>query len=248
MDNLKLRVALGWQKDWSIVRKFGRNSAMDIASPEDIWDGGGTYVYPTVADYVYLSSSSSSDAGLSVTVQGLDENWDKVSEVVILDGTDPTSTAVSTTNKFIRVFRMFNSDVVDFTGTVYCGSTSTIASGVPAGDTYAIISLIDGESANQTLMAIYTIPNDYYGLVMRWDIDNSNDRESTAGFFAREYGKVFRNKKVHGIYRNFLPVDMDMLLLKPKTDIKIRGQATVNPTRMSSTFTLYLIPKSQVDV
>jgi hypothetical protein len=71
------------------------------------WEAGGNYVFPAAAGTLTLVSTSAQDGpagtGLStVLVQGLDANWDDLSEVVVMNGL----TGVVTTNSFFRVNRM----------------------------------------------------------------------------------------------------------------------------------------------
>ncbi len=60
-----LAVARGTHKDYKGVNKFGFNLDVDTGTAEDIWDTGGTYVYPTVARIHDIVSSDGEDDGVA---------------------------------------------------------------------------------------------------------------------------------------------------------------------------------------
>ena len=139
--------------------KFGFNNDIGTAE-ETVWDGGGLYEYIATAATLNVSSSSALDAAggtgaSNVEISGLDENFKEASETLTLNG----QTAVVTTNKYIRVFRMkiTGSATADASfptnaGDIYAGLGGP-ASGVPTTP-YAKITAGEG----QTLMALWTIP------------------------------------------------------------------------------------------
>lgn len=92
----------------SSISKFGSNDDVDTGTtPEDIWQQGGTWVGDTTAQTHDVVSTSAADTAAgtgarTVRIDGLDANWDPVSEVVTLDGTTPVVTTLS----FIRVYCM----------------------------------------------------------------------------------------------------------------------------------------------
>ena len=136
--------------------KYGYNS--DILNVnETIWDGGGLYAYPASAAVMHVSSSSTNDTSAgtgarTVFIQGLDADYNLLSETVTLNG----QTQVATTGSYLRVFRAYV-DTAGSGGTnagdIYVG-TSGATAGVPTGTFYA--KIVAGEA--QTLMAVYTVP------------------------------------------------------------------------------------------
>ena len=84
------------------IHKFGRNPNVGGA-PETIWEQGGVYTYLTVASTVYVYGADAQDGAdgtgaRTVTVQGLDANYNEIEETLTVDG------AVST-QSFLRVYR-----------------------------------------------------------------------------------------------------------------------------------------------
>ena len=86
------------------VIKFGTNNDVD-GSLETIWDAGGLYTYLTTATTVTVTSTDSDDSASgsgarTITVEGLDANYDLVSETLTVGGSAGTT-------EFLRVFRAF---------------------------------------------------------------------------------------------------------------------------------------------
>lgn len=115
-----------------------------------IWNRAANYVFPTVAAKMYLSSDSTLDTTQSVLIQGLDANYNQISEVLALNG----QAGVLSANTYFRINGMVV--VTDSpVGNLYFG-TGTITAGVPA-NVYGFISSGD----NNMLAAIYTVPAGY---------------------------------------------------------------------------------------
>lgn len=142
-------ISAGLKPGFSCVNKFGENPNSAIGTIDDLWDNGGTYTWATTADITTVSQDVDQVAmrGATIEVQGLDTNFDLVVQNVTLDATD-TTTAVTLSTALKRVFRKkVLADVV---------STSDIRSH-NVGDTITYSNIQAGN--NQTLMALYTIPN-----------------------------------------------------------------------------------------
>jgi hypothetical protein len=148
-----LDIPAGKEAGMIAVNKFGRNPDIDSAAAEDVWDLGGDWVAPTQERIHDIVSTSGNDDGSpvgtgarTVEIQGLNENWQIVKEIITLNGT----TDVPTVNTYRRIFRMkvltvgaLGENVGIITATAQVDGTVT-----------AQISATN----NQTLMAIYTIP------------------------------------------------------------------------------------------
>ncbi len=102
-----LEVSRGNIPGQRFLQSRANNPDIDIGTvPEDVWDGGG--IYPgftaTLAQIIDIVSTSALDTLLglgarSVFIEGLDINYNEISEVVNLNGTTP----VSTVNTYLRV-------------------------------------------------------------------------------------------------------------------------------------------------
>ena len=227
--NVYLDIARDAISNSKIVHKFGANFDIDQADdPESVWTGGGLYPWASLssAQTIYCISTSASDTA-TLSIEGLDANYDEQTEVVTLTGT----TAVATTNTFIRVFRMTYQDganVGDITARVTSG-TGTVVAQIDAG--YA-----------QTLMAVYTIPAGFTGYLVALDSTIDSNKNAQLLMYHRLFGKPFRIAHVaetSGHYR----YDFNSPLRVPeKTDVDIRvDQVSGNDARVTANFDLVLL-------
>jgi hypothetical protein len=120
------------------------------ATRSTIWPKGTAYSFLTAATTMTLSSSNAGDTTGQVFIEGLDSNYDPISETLTLNG----QTAVTTTNSYLRINKL---TVVanGIVGNVSLG-TGTVTSGVPA-NTYGYIAATEDNS----LSSVYTVPNGY---------------------------------------------------------------------------------------
>lgn len=144
-----------------VLHKFGRVLDVDTATtPEDVWDGGGVYPWPTSAIVPTIVSDDAADAAAgtgarTVTIEGLDADYMMISETATLDGATPVSFVLP----FFRVYRAY---------VVTAGSGETNAGNLLIKHGATTIAQITAE-IGQTLMAIYTTPADYSKV---WGIKN----------------------------------------------------------------------------
>jgi len=117
---------------------FGFNRDVGTAY-ETIWDDGGNYVYPSSAVAMDVVSSSASDT-MQVIINGLDANYEAISETVTLTGTS----AVTTSAAFFRI----NGAVI------LAGSNVGDISISNGGTNHAFI----GAGIGTTQSSVYTVP------------------------------------------------------------------------------------------
>ena len=191
-----------------------------------VWDGGTVYAYPSSAVNMNVSSDESADNGIEITLQGLDANYNQITETVTLDDTDSAG-AVETTNQFLRVFRAYNNSNTDLTGDV------TIANG---GTTYAKVL----GTYQQTLMAVYTIPAGYRGYLVAANISVEKSQPVVAKLMTRRQGGVLRASGIVSTFGvPFQRVWQIPPVLPEKTDIEIRAKAGAT-TSISAGFEILL--------
>lgn len=228
--NFLLDVARGLRPDASIIHKFGANFDIDTGTtPESVWTGGGLYPWDEFdsAQTLYCISTSASDTS-TMTIQGLDENYQQQTETVTLTGTS----AVSTTNTFIRVFRMQYNHGSSNVGTI----TARVDSG-----TGTVVAQIDAEFG-QTLMAVYTVPAGYTAFLLAGDMTINAFRDVQLKFFIREFGSPFRiahMAETRGVYRYDFPAPLP---IPEKSDLDVRiDDVSLSNSRCTANFDLVLM-------
>jgi hypothetical protein len=159
-EPFELQVSRGQIQGHSTVIVFGYNPDVDT-SEESVWPAGGTVPHPTSASVLKISSSSADDASAgtgarTVFIEGLDGNFNVVSETVTLNG----QTAVNTTNSYLYVNSFYVATAGSGganAGNINAG-TGTVTAGVPAV-LYDIIST----GYNNRTTGHYCVPAGYTG-------------------------------------------------------------------------------------
>lgn len=236
-----LGIASGEVAGHTFVHKFGNTPDFDSTDGTvDVWDGaddGGinamVYTYSATADIGLLSSSSASDTE-DIEIQGLDSNYDLVTQTVTLTG--QTDVDISTTGvDLIRVFRMKNVGSNDLVGDVYIRTNGSGQSGgVPS--TANTVRAVINNGNNQTLMAIYTIPNGKTGYLRSFFAGTAGASRTTnyvIDLYARPFGQVFQLKHKSALTENgtsyFQHKYVEPEVFAAKTDIVIRTTMTESP-------------------
>jgi hypothetical protein len=237
-EPFELQVARGQIAWHNALFKFGINA--DVGSSiETVWAQGGTYAYLDAATILKISSSSANDTSdgtgaRTVYISGLDGSYNEINEVVTLNG----QTEVNTTKSYLRVFRIYvvtAGNGATAAGTIYAG-TGTVTSGVPA-NIYGII----GIGANQTQMALWTVPAGYT-LYLTGVFYSSGG--TTANAFTnfqlnqRSLGGVFRQQSSTRVAANgSFVLDLHTPLRFPeKTDLEVRAVTSSGSASVSAEF------------
>ncbi len=151
------RGQIAWHRPITV---FGYNPDVD-QTEETVWPGGGIYVHPSTATIMQVSSSDADDraAGTgarTIVIQGLDANYNEISETVTLNG----QTQVPTTKSYLRINYAYVASAGSSNGAegdIYMGVGAATA-GVPV-TTYQIIKF----DYNTSVTGHYTIPAGYTG-------------------------------------------------------------------------------------
>lgn len=199
-----------------------------------VWNRAANYVFPSVASKMFLSSDSTADTTQSVFIQGLDANYNAVSEVIALNG----QAGVQSSNTYYRINGMIvvNDSPV---GNLYFG-TGTITSGVPA-NVYGFISAGD----NNMLAAIYTVPAGYTLYITGGSVSSGTsgqNKYNTIKFYIQSAGVKYAGATItqangyqYFPYNPPLPVG-------EKTDLLDTATTTdATPAQVSVNLTGYLV-------
>jgi len=234
-----LRVAKGDIAGTSSVHKFGYNYDIDKDSdPETVWTAGGLYPWGDLNSPItlYIKSDDNDDDG-DIEIQGLDANWDLITETVSMNGTSN----VTTTNTFRRVFRAKYDGPASGGYATNNQGTITIKDGSGGGAT--TVAQIE-ETQNQTLMAVYTVPNGKTAYMTKFNIGVEYTKKgATFTLYMREFGSNFKIKHKAEINEGTHTVDFPVpLKITAKTDIDIViDEVGDNDTKVSGGFDLYLV-------
>ena len=204
------------------INKFGHCGA-DHNGTATLWDANATtaiYPYPA-AGVVTMTSTSGTDTGAEVEIQGLDGDYNQVTENVNIGSTGTTT--------FSRIFRA-RMTTVSNVGVVSINQGGNLAAQILAGN-------------GQTLMAVYTIPAGKTGYFLKFQgtVDKANV-EMSYKIFARPFGGTFNIKGMFST-QGGNPITYDYpipLVFTEKTDIRIDATSSAN-AGSGATFDLILV-------
>ena len=238
-DDWKIDAARGKLRNAFHVHKFGVNTAPANGVEETVWDGSTLYPWSTWnagADNVFLKSDAASgDESKTIFIQGLDADYNLQSETITLDPTDAT-TAVSSANTYVRLFRMYNNGSTPFTGdiTAHYGSGSGIV----------VAKVLEGQE--QTLMAVYTVPAGHTAYVLKYDFSGSANAAITSRLLFCEHGGVFRVQHSGAVYGGQYDYAFDIPLAIPeKADIDLRVTAGTGASQIGANFNLLVVKANE---
>lgn len=221
-----------WNKGENNILKFGSFSLATVGA-HSVWSRMGVYPWPTLGSVALVSSTSgATDAGVHITVAGLNTTtWERQEEEVMLDASGIATSSLS----FIRVSRAWNSNSVQAAGTIEISVSGTVVAEIKP-------------VANQTQMAIFTVPAGCFGYILRANYSAGNKDEVNFGLRTREFGQVFRLRdNLFGLTANSVCRIFESggrpqsgIYVPEKTDIEIRTDVLTVNARVSGTFAIPL--------
>ena len=151
-------VALGRREGKISIREFGSNLDVDSGAAELVAPWGGSLVVVTNAETLDIVSDSANDTNggtgaNSIFIDGIDTNYDRITETINLNGL----TAVTTANSY----RFINYITVELSGSAQ-SNVGTITA------TFNTTGNIGGQilpGRGTTTQAMYQIPRNYTGLL-----------------------------------------------------------------------------------
>ena len=218
----------------SVVSVFGNAPDFDSGGFATVWDGANDaaswnqpkYVYSTIADIDRISSNNPAD-NQQITIIGLNGNYEEVIQNITLNGQTPVPIT-----PLLRVNKAYNNDSTNVLGYIFVFVNVATTGGVPNASSN-IRCIIDPEN-QESEMAIYTIPANKTGYILKSYIANTGNIKTT-GYVARgiirEFGKVFRVNKKYSVTNegnSFADLEFIVPLSIPeKTDLEIDVNHTV---------------------
>ena len=231
-EQFDLNVSRGKVRGASQIHKFGATPSQSINTTASVWDIEDT-LYPWDAfdtpGVLVAAQVGAGDNGKVVTIQGLDENYEPVSEDFTLSSTG----TVTGTQTFKRVYRGF----------VSSGSGENVGQLNFSRGSKQVLRIIAG--AGQTLMSIYTVPAGYTGYLYQGVATAQSGADATGFMYVRynSIATIFRVGHTFELtgggeytYKFSFPQEMP-----EKTDIDVRLTTRSNNGRFTAAFDILLI-------
>jgi len=228
-----------------LIDKSGATEILGVSANtmSTVWGGTGLYPWTTftgTGDKIYIKSVTNDPKvqGQSVTIEGLDSNYDVLIETVTLHASN-TMIAVSTVNDFYRTNKMYltgnntNSLPHDYNIELRYGSSS--------GTLIGQMNAPWGRGQN----CFYTVPRGYEGFVLSINGNSGKMDEITSSLWFHPYGGTWTLQKsfkfISGTFdHNF----RTPLRITEKSDIEIRAFALVESSRIGTEFQMLVLPKA----
>jgi hypothetical protein len=194
-ENSYFAIAKGEVSDSSVVFLSGHNLDADPNTmPETVWNVGG--VYPWTAwnggnKRLYIASSSASDTH-EILLNGLDNNYNPISEVITLTGTTYVASALSS------YYRLNSAIYLD--GNASNVGNITIRIGSASG---TIVGLIE-DTEGSTSMSIYTVPAGYTAYSVYGDFSCNKGEAARLVAKWRFFGSSFITVYATEIFQQFI--------------------------------------------
>lgn len=219
-------ISAGELAGYAGISKFGLVEGTASSGFSTVWTAADTAATAAVDWTAYpgtvVVTSNAADAG-QLTIEGLDTDYNFVSETLTLTG---TSTAGAQT--FQRISRAYYTDsaVNAHNITITIGGT--------------VVTRIDAEYG-QTLQAFYTIPAGKTGYLLQLSASASKNQETLVAMFQKPFGEQFRVAQTIALYQNNQTLDFGIpIKLTEKTDLDVRCKGASNAV-ISVEFTLVLV-------
>jgi hypothetical protein len=234
-----MMVSGGYVSDHSFNHKFGAVPSMSVNTTGSVWDISDT-LYPWTAldtpSVVNIERNDVADEGHTVTVQGLDADYNFVEDTITIAGADTLGTV-----EFRRINRAFCED----NGATNTGNID-IEVGAPGGTTVARISALQG----QTLMAVYTVPAGKTGYIYQGTCTAQASADGTGSMMVRYHGQdIFRIGHAFEVSGTGGQYTYDFAFPIPipeKSDIDVRIKTRANNGRYTAAFDILLVDNDEV--
>lgn len=225
-------IASGNYPGASSIFVHGFNSSFANGVEESFWQGSSLYPWTTWDSYAGTGTTLnvvSSNAGdtQTVLINGLDENFEVLTESVTLTGTTP----VTTTGTFMRT------NSLQITAGASNAGTITV---VPTGSAVVVDQISPGFGASQN--AQYTIPAGYTGYVMQGSAQIGKGQDGTAYFKVRPYGAAFSTQFVILLYQDTFQYEFSVPFVVPeKSDLDLTMVASSSRTAGTCAYDILLM-------
>ena len=225
-----LQVARGQVYGHSVLNIYGYQASVGT-SFVPVWEGNSSYTFPSSAIQMHIVSSVNTGDDKTATfilINGLDANYNQISETIKLNGT----TAVTTVKSYFRINSM------------------SVTGGAPTGnitlkdttDTTLYAEILAGNG--RTLMGIYTVPAGYTFYLSRIDI-NTSLNANPAGYATYQNYQTTNGVSTVTIIapftNNYHTQRVMPRAVAEKTDIQLQAKASTGTAALTVSQEGYLI-------
>ena len=226
-----------------LIDKSGSTETLGTspATMVTVWDGAGLYPWNTFTGtgaHIFVASATDDPKmrGVAITIEGLDSNYNLISEVVTMDASDTTTVQETTTN----FYRIVNAIVTGTnTNSIPNDYDITFKYGSSGGTTVAKILATYGATQSCT----YTIPAGYQAFILSVNGSSGQQDEITTMIWKRPFNSAWSQVKTFKFISGSFDHNMRTpLVFDEKTDIEIRAYALVESSRIGTEFQLLLVP------
>ena len=231
LPNARYGVAKGQFDDISHAHPFGAVPAMSQNQTGTVWDVNDT-TYPwaswDTAGTLSIPAVNASDNGKQITIEGLDANYEIISENVGLS----SSSTVTTVKEFKRISRAY----------MHNGSATNVGNINIQKSAVTVCRITAGKG--QSLMAIYTVPAGHTAYILQGACSCQSGADATGEMFVRYFGsssfRAGHTFEVSGnggayLYEFCIPVK-----IPEKSDIDVRATVRSNNARITAAFDILL--------
>lgn len=238
-------IALGLVPGFTKIGGFGYNPNV-TGSGQDIWSGGGAYTFLTVASQLEILSSSASDTAAgtgarTVTISGLDANYNPLVQLVTLNGTS----AVAVPGTFLRV----NDMILTTAGSAATNVGNITLRVVSGGATQAYMLA----SAGRHQSSIFTVPANNQLLVesITFCINNSSasGAYANAALFVYDPVASIKVQRIQLTQQDIDPFTLEIpspVLVKEKQTFMITSLGVSSPLSYTSTWLGYQVANTAI--
>lgn len=177
------RVSEGLEPGYSLIHKFGAGDITTTFLPITF---DNTYKTPTTATALeFLSDSGDDTSGGSgareITIIGLNDSWEEVTQILVTDGATPVALATDLTRLYRWYVSQSGTYATELAGS-HAGTMTIRVSG--GGATWGTIG-ISPFPAGQSQIGVYSIPTGKTGYLLSKNVFTDTNKTADIYFFQR---------------------------------------------------------------